>query len=523
MAGSKKALGILFGVKGGSRISADSGKLILQDLTKIVNQINNNQKLLPKVVLQIDTSKSINNINQLHKALKNLQQQAQYINISGGGGGSGKGGGGNKTSSGFDSSERIKAIKEYLASLVEMRKAIAKGGVHIDESTGEFKHLNQSYAARVKLANQLREAVEALGIEISKESGLIIKPEPKELSRIAQSLGITIEEFEKFYETIEKEGLKASGKIEKNSQSIVNSSSKQVRNARQEVLRMYDTIAKDPSSKKIANEILKMTQSGTVNIDRLTDAMNRFRTAVAESGADVETWGQKFKKAFANQVRSALASLITVDLGAILKGVYDNVVALDDAVVNLQIASGKSRSETKALVKEYASLAKQLKATTAEVAASADTWLRQGYDAKEAQTLITNSMMLSKLGQIESEEAATALTSAMKGYKVAVEDSVNIVDKLTAVDMEAAASAGGIATAMAETAAGAGLAGVSMDKLIGYLAVVKEVSQDADESVGKRIAQQHSNVLQVGNNIGQRPEVAETEVTLYFYHKKHAA
>ena len=113
MAGSKKALGILFGVKGGSSISADSGKLILQDLTKIVNQINNNQKLLPKVVLQIDASKSINNINQLHKALKNLQQQAQHINIPGGGGSSGKSGGGNKTSSGFDSSERIKAIKEY--------------------------------------------------------------------------------------------------------------------------------------------------------------------------------------------------------------------------------------------------------------------------------------------------------------------------------------------------------------------------------------------------------------------------
>ena len=50
--------------------------------------------------------------------------------------------------------------------------------------------------------------------------------------------------------------------------------------------------------------------------------------------------------------------------------------------------------------------------------------------------------------------------------------------------MEAAASAGGIATAMAETATGANIAGVSMDKLIGYIATVKEVTQDSDESVG---------------------------------------
>lgn len=70
------------------------------------------------------------------------------------------------------------------------------------------------------------------------------------------------------------------------------------------------------------------------------------------------------------------------------------------------------------------------------------------------------------------------------GYQVSVEDSIGIVDKLTAVDMAAAASAGGLATSMAETATGANLAGVSMDKLLGYIATVKEVTQDADESVG---------------------------------------
>ena len=47
-----------------------------------------------------------------------------------------------------------------------------------------------------------------------------------------------------------------------------------------------------------------------------------------------------------------------------------------------------------------------------------------------------------------------------------------------------AVSAGGIATAMAETAAGAKLAGISMDELIGQIAVVAEVTQDGEESVG---------------------------------------
>ena len=143
-----------------------------------------------------------------------------------------------------------------------------------------------------------------------------------------------------------------------------------------------------------------------------------------------------------------------------LKQVYENVVNLDKAITDLQIASGYTREETAKLVRTYSDLAKQLGATTLEVAQSADTWLRQGYSVEEANELIKNSMMLSKLGQIESAEAATALTSAMKGYKMEVEDSAAIVDKFTAVDMKAAVSAGDIATAMAETAASAEVAGI---------------------------------------------------------------
>lgn len=161
-----------------------------------------------------------------------------------------------------------------------------------------------------------------------------------------------------------------------------------------------------------------------------------------------------------------------------------NGYPIRSTVTDLQIASGYSREQTKQLVSEYSSLAQQLGSTTTEVASAADGWMRQGYDVKETNELVTDSMMLSKLGQIDSAEATTALTSSLKGYKLEVADGISVVDKLTAVDMEAAASAGGVATAMAKCASSANLAGVSMNDLIGYLAEVKQVSQDNDESVG---------------------------------------
>lgn len=210
----------------------------------------------------------------------------------------------------------------------------------------------------------------------------------------------------------------------------------------------------------------------------------RTETELKKIQIETDTFGNKVKKAFANNVVQMFANAIKTMLLRALREAINNVVNLDKCITDLQIATGKSREETTKLLKEYAALGKEIGATTEEVANSADTWLRQGYSISEANKLIKDSLMLSKLGQLESEEAAKALTSAMKGYKIAVEDATEIVDKFTAVDMKAAISAGDIATAMAETAAGADIAGVSMDRLIGYIATTGEVTQDGAESVG---------------------------------------
>ena len=93
-------------------------------------------------------------------------------------------------------------------------------------------------------------------------------------------------------------------------------------------------------------------------------------------------------------------------------------------------------------------------------------------------------MILSKLGQIDSADATQYLTSATKGYNVAVKDTIGIVDKLTAVDIQSATSAGGLAEGMSKVANLAELSGINMDKLLGYLAVVGETTQKDMSEVG---------------------------------------
>ena len=93
-------------------------------------------------------------------------------------------------------------------------------------------------------------------------------------------------------------------------------------------------------------------------------------------------------------------------------------------------------------------------------------------------------MILSKLGKLDSAEATEYLTSAQKGYNVAVEDTLDVVDKLSAVDLISATDVGGLAEGMSQVANNANLAGVSMDRLLGYLATIGEVTQANMSEVG---------------------------------------
>lgn len=483
MANSKKALGILFAVKGGSSVSQGSGALILSDLKKIVNQINNNNKLMPKIKLQFDTSTLQTDLHKLKKDLGEIAKIAKEIQVGSQGGGSGKRSGGGSVKGNSEEYRTLtKNVNEYTKALIQMQRIQMKNkDVHLDEN-GVWSGGGKAYARQIEEINKLRESLSGRGISFKADG--TFKTE-EDLKHTFMQGALSAQEYHRIVKQINEAEIRVGIANEKNGNTIQSTWDKNATKVQEYIARNRETVSQNKEILKDLNEVDRLARTGNPqNLDELTKKFEKLRAKIRESGADVETWGQKFSRTMGGKVRSVLAGIITTLASQAVYKTYQNVVNLDKAVVNLQIASGKTRKEVQGLTRDYAELGKRLGATTSEIANSADTWLRQGYTAKEADTLITNSTMLSKLGQLEAADASKALTSSMKGYKVAVQDSVEIVDKLTAVDMKAAASAGDIATAMAETAASANIAGVGMDKLIGYLTVVKEVTQDGAESVG---------------------------------------
>ena len=180
-----------------------------------------------------------------------------------------------------------------------------------------------------------------------------------------------------------------------------------------------------------------------------------------------------------------------------LKDITQKAKQLDQAMTNLRIVTGKSADDARTLINQYAKLGKELGATTLEVTQAATAWARQGYDMYQVSELVRSSMYLSKLGMIDANEAVKDLTSSMHGFKIEASDAMSNVDKLTALDVKAATTAGDIAQGLSQFANIANLNGVSIDQAAAYVATIADVNQASGATVGqalKTIMSRYGNV-----------------------------
>lgn len=197
-------------------------------------------------------------------------------------------------------------------------------------------------------------------------------------------------------------------------------------------------------------------------------------------------------------------------LQQVLSSVKDEVLELDEAMTNIRLVTGDTAENTRELMSTYSDIAKELGTTTSEVAESADSWLRQGYSIEQTNDLIEAAQSLQVIGDMSAEDASTSLISVLNGYKVAAEDAMQIVDKLTTLDINLASGSSDIAVAMSKTAASAADAGVELDKMLAIVAVTQDRTQQAAETIGRA----WNSILQRMNKISAGKDVSDTGAAL---------
>jgi uncharacterized protein YukE len=213
--------------------------------------------------------------------------------------------------------------------------------------------------------------------------------------------------------------------------------------------------------------------------------------ATKKLNGEIETVEKSFHTAttatedFISGIKTALNKIAMWGLGtAIIYGALRNlkeaiqyVKDLNKELINIQIVTGMSASSVKKLAQDFNDLASEMGATTLQVAQGSVEWYRQGKTVEETSKLLKATLMLSKLGNMESAQATEYLTSTLNGFKLEAEDAILVVDKLIALDNQYATSAGELAEALQRTANSAQQAGFSFDEIVSYITVVSSVSR----------------------------------------------
>ena len=121
----------------------------------------------------------------------------------------------------------------------------------------------------------------------------------------------------------------------------------------------------------------KELKDGNITVAEANAQFNRLKLETKRVGIEADTFGHKFATA-AKRMIGVYDSIGAIVLAlSSLRTAVRYVTELDSVMVDLQIASGKSADEVGRMMESYHELAKEIGATSVEVAKASDGWLNK--------------------------------------------------------------------------------------------------------------------------------------------------
>ena len=245
----------------------------------------------------------------------------------------------------------------------------------------------------------------------------------------------------------------------------------------------------------------------TSGMSELQNILNGLNNAGVQGQSVFQSFGNTLKEVGATFTVFNFLTDAIYKVGDAARDAVSTVKELDDSIVALQLATGKSYNTVSNMMNDYIDLGAELGTVGTAVAEGADAWLRQGKSIEEVNNLVKSSVIFSKVGDMSAEDATKYLTASLNGYQLEAENAMSVVDKISNVDLNAAVSSSGLAEAMSRVAVTADQAGISMDRLLGYVATIGEVTQQSMTNI-------KAGKLELVDEDGTTEKLSDVEATL---------
>lgn len=176
-------------------------------------------------------------------------------------------------------------------------------------------------------------------------------------------------------------------------------------------------------------------QNGQEYASKASKEFAELKKAVQDAGLETDTLAMKFKKLFATNIKSQIASRVISMVEQGLRQIYQNVVNIDSAMTELKKVTDETDNTYDAFLDDAGTRAKNLGASISDIVTASADFARLGYNLEDSKELANAAVLYQHVGDGISSvnDASESIISTMKAFGVEAKDVTSIVDKFNDV------------------------------------------------------------------------------------------
>lgn len=216
------------------------------------------------------------------------------------------------------------------------------------------------------------------------------------------------------------------------------------------------------------------------------DAARQFaelRAQAQAAGVEVETTGQRMHNLFSTHFNTAIIMYALYGLRTMIRQLWRDIKDLNDALVQVQIVTGRTGASLRNYVDDAYSAADRSKDKVTNILEESTAYGRLGYDSDLSMQLAELTSMYGKIGNVETQEATDAITALMKAFNLENADQIeDALDKMIYVGNNFPISAAGLGESLNNAASALASSGNTLEQSLAMLMVANETVQNPSKS-----------------------------------------
>ena len=224
--------------------------------------------------------------------------------------------------------------------------------------------------------------------------------------------------------------------------------------------------------------------NGRAISNQINIANNSVRT-LSNSFADLNTSGSRLSSTMHDIFAYAIGGTGIYAVINSIKNASEVVIELNKCMVDLKKVTDETDETYSNFLKNMHSVALELGTQSSAMVDATTNWAKTGKSLQEAAKLAENSVLLTKVGDVDNVDIAQEyMLPALQAFNIEAEKSITLIDKYNNISNNMATTVNDVGDAMSKSASSMSVAGNSLEQTIALIATAESQTKLGGAEVG---------------------------------------